>query len=128
MKKCNLLLRKNDYALVELDNEYAVVYGYDETQRIGERWARSEKYFTFWDDETNKVKCLQKALDYFREKTEEKCENVEDKYVLGQNPNTKDWFVYEDTTDRNVCVDTRENCIKYILEHNGIVHDPWEEV
>lgn len=126
MKKCNLLVKANNYALVELDNEYAVVYGYDETQRIGERWARSEKYFTFWDDETIKAKCLQKALDYFREKTEEK--NVEDKYVLGQNPNTKDWFVYDDEVSSNVCVDTRENCIKYILEHNGVVYDPWEEV
>ena len=50
----------------------------------------------------------------------------EDKYVLGQNPDTKDWFVYDDETNQYVCIDTKENCIKYIQEHNGIVHDPWE--
>lgn len=69
MKKCNLLLKKNDYALVELDNEYVVVYGYDETQRIGERWARAVGYFTHNKNREKQINCLSKAIECFLCKT-----------------------------------------------------------
>lgn len=69
MKKCNLLLRENNYALVELDNEYAVVYDYDETQRIGQRWARTVGYFTHNKNKVKQIDCLSKAIECFLCKT-----------------------------------------------------------
>ena len=69
MKKCNLLLRKNNYALVELDNEYAVVYSYDETQRVLQRWARAVCYFTRNKNKVKQIDCLSKAIECFLCKT-----------------------------------------------------------
>ena len=67
--KCNLLVKANDYALVELDNEYAVVYGYDETQRVGQRWARAVEYFTHNKNKEKQIDCLSKAIECFLCKT-----------------------------------------------------------
>lgn len=67
--KCNLLLKKNNYALVELDNEYAVVYDYDETQRIGQRWSRAVGYFTHNGNKVKQIECLSKAIECFLCKT-----------------------------------------------------------
>ena len=65
------ILRKDDYALLqsESDTQYAVVSGYDPTQPENNQWAHGN-YFCYWDDKEQKVKCLQDALDYFRNKTE----------------------------------------------------------
>ena len=67
------LLRKDDYALLQSENDtqYCVASGYDPTQPEDEQWC-SGTYFTYWywNDTERKADCLQNALDYFRSKTE----------------------------------------------------------
>lgn len=65
------LLRNGDYALLqsESDTQYAVVSGYDPTQPKDQQWVHGN-YFCYWNDKERKVKCLEDAIDYFRNKTE----------------------------------------------------------
>ena len=42
---------------------------------------------------------------------------MNERYVIGQEFNTKDWFVYDNVTDRNLCrCNTEEECIKFVIE------------
>ena len=65
------ILRNGNHALLqsESDTQYAVVNGYDPTQPENNQWPHGN-YFCYWNDKEQKVKCLQDALDYFRDKTE----------------------------------------------------------
>ena len=41
-----------------------------------------------------------------------------ERYVIGQDFNTKDWFVYDNETNRNVCwCDTKEEAERYVDEN-----------
>ena len=38
-----------------------------------------------------------------------------DRYVIGQDYNTKDWFIYDNETGWNICwCDTEQECIDHI--------------
>lgn len=65
------ILRKDKYALLqsESDTQYCVACGYNPTQPENQQWLHGN-YFCYWNDKEQKVKCLQDALDYFRNKTE----------------------------------------------------------
>lgn len=40
-----------------------------------------------------------------------------ERYIVGQDFNTKDWFVYDNETNRNICwCDSEEDGIKFIKE------------
>lgn len=39
---------------------------------------------------------------------------MNERYVIGKDFNTKDWFVYDNETDRNVCWGTQEECIEFV--------------
>jgi len=40
---------------------------------------------------------------------------MSERYVIGIDFNTKDWFVYDNETGRNVCLcDTEEECVEFI--------------
>lgn len=67
------ILRKDKYALLqsESDTQYVVVSGYDPKQPEDEQWSHGT-YFIYWNDVRRKADCLQNALDYFRNETEEK--------------------------------------------------------
>lgn len=44
-----------------------------------------------------------------------------DRYVIGKDFNTKDWFVFDNETDRNICwCDTEEEAIEFV---KGIVNE-----
>ena len=76
------LLRKDNYALLqsESDTQYAVVSGYDPKQPEDEQWSHGT-YFIYWNDVRRKADCLQNALDYFRNKTEENYVTKGQKYI-----------------------------------------------
>ena len=37
-----------------------------------------------------------------------------ERYVIGKDFNTKDWFVYDNDTDRNICRGTEEEVRQYV--------------
>lgn len=76
------ILRKDKYALLqsESDTQYAVVSGYDPTLPEDEQWNHGT-YFTYWNDTKRKADCLQNALDYFRNKTEDNYVTKGQKYI-----------------------------------------------
>ena len=76
------ILRNKDSALLqsESDTQYAVVSGYDPTQPEDQQWIHGA-YFTYWNDIKRKADCLQNALDYFRDKTEENYVTKGQKYL-----------------------------------------------
>lgn len=43
----------------------------------------------------------------------------EERYVLGKDFNTKDWWVYDNATNTYVCSDSKENCERYIAERKN---------
>ena len=81
MKWTEILL-KDKYALLQSksDTQYAVVSDYDPTQPENQQWS-SGTYFTYWNDTKRKADCLQNALDYFRNKTEENYVTKGQKYL-----------------------------------------------
>lgn len=44
-----------------------------------------------------------------------KCKQKE-RYVIGQDFNTKEWFVYDNETDKNVCYGQTEDEVKRFVE------------
>ncbi len=43
--------------------------------------------------------------------------NMEERYVIGRDPNTKDWWVYDNETDKYVCFfDTEEDAKQYVRQ------------
>ena len=76
------LLRKDNYALLqsESDTQYAVVSGYDPAQPENQQWSHGT-YFTYWNNAKRKADCLQNALDYFRNETEENYVTKGQKYI-----------------------------------------------
>lgn len=76
------LLRKDDYALLQSENDtqYVVVSGYDPTQPEDKQW-RNGTYFTYWNGTKWKADNLQAALDYFRSRTEENYVDRGQKYL-----------------------------------------------
>lgn len=41
---------------------------------------------------------------------------MNERYVIGQDFNTKDWFVYDNETDRNIWFDTEEQAMQYVAQ------------
>lgn len=60
---------------------------------------------------------LEAAADIYKERPEER-------YVIGQDFNTKDWFVYDNIEDRNVCwaesEDEAKDAVKRLIETGSI--------
>ena len=44
---------------------------------------------------------------------------MNDRYVIGKDFNTKDWFVYDNETDKNVWCSTEEEAMEFIKKVNG---------
>ena len=76
------ILRKDKYALLqsESDTQYVVASGYDPAQPEDQQWNHGT-YFTYWNDAKRKADCLQDALDYFRNKTEDNYVTKGQKYL-----------------------------------------------
>lgn len=42
---------------------------------------------------------------------------MEERYVIGQDFNTKDWFVYDNETSHNICFcDTEEEAKEFVIK------------
>ncbi len=65
-----ILAHKNGVALLEDENQYIVVTGYNPNGAENQQWD-SGKYFSHWRVEEKKAEYLMKALDLYRAKTEE---------------------------------------------------------
>ena len=66
----NIILRNGRYALLEMETQYVVACGFDETQPEGSQWSQGY-YYTHWN--TNKIvkqRMLSAALEYYRTLTE----------------------------------------------------------
>ncbi len=58
-------------------------------------------------------------------------ENPEERYVVGQDFNTKDWFVYDNVRDENVCwAKTEEEANLYVKNGNtlGLTRERYEQL
>ena len=68
--KYTILLRNGRYALLEMQTQYVVVCGFDESFPIGQQWEHGI-YFEHWNEsEIVKQRMLCTALEAFRIKTE----------------------------------------------------------
>ena len=68
--KYNIILRNGRYALLEMETQYVVACGFDETLPEGSQWSQGY-YYTHWNDsEIVKQRMLSAALDYYRTLTE----------------------------------------------------------
>ena len=69
--KYTVLLRNGRYALLEMETQYVVVCGFNETQSEGSQWDQGY-YYSHWNtSEIVKQRMLSAALEYFRTLTEE---------------------------------------------------------
>ena len=69
--KYTVLLRNEKYALLEMETQYVVACGFDETLPENQQWAQGY-YYTHWNtSEIVKQRMLSAALEYFRTLTEE---------------------------------------------------------
>ena len=65
--KYNIILRNGRYALLEMETQYVVACGFDETNQ---QWAQGY-YYTHWNtSEIVKQRMLSAALEYYRTLTE----------------------------------------------------------
>ena len=65
-----ILLRNGRYALLEMETQYVIACGFDETSGIGSQWSQGY-YYTHWNtSETVKQRMLSAALEYYRSLTE----------------------------------------------------------
>lgn len=68
--KYNIILRNGRYALLEMETQYVVACGFDETQPEGSQWTQGY-YYTHWNDsEIVKQRMLLAALEHYRTLTE----------------------------------------------------------
>ena len=68
--KYTILLRNGRYALLEMETQYVVACGFDETQSEGSQWSQGY-YYTHWNtSEIVKQRMLSAALDNYRMLTE----------------------------------------------------------
>ena len=68
--KYNIILRNGRYALLEMETQYVVACGFDETQSEGSQWSQGY-YYTHWNtSEIVKQRMLSAALEYYRNLTE----------------------------------------------------------
>ena len=68
--KYNIILRNGRYALLEMETQYVVACGFDETQSEGSQWSQGY-YYTHWNtSEIVKQRMLSAALEYYRSLTE----------------------------------------------------------
>ena len=68
--KYNIILRNGRYALLEMETQYVVACGFDETQSEGSQWTQGY-YYTHWNtSEIVKQRMLSAALEYYRALTE----------------------------------------------------------
>ena len=68
--KYNIILRNGRYALLEMETQYVVACGFDETQSEGSQWTQGY-YYTHWNtSEIVKQRMLSAALEYYRSPTE----------------------------------------------------------
>ena len=68
--KYNIILRNGRYALLEMETQYVVACGFDETQPEGSQWSQGY-YYTHWNtSEIVKQRMLSAALEYYRTLTE----------------------------------------------------------
>lgn len=100
--KWNVILQNGKYALLQStgDTQYAVVSGYDSDKPDGSQWDHGE-YFCYWSsgNAEKKTECLQKALDYFRSKTEKNYINADQKYMEVYREEFSDEDTYLDLLD-----------------------------
>ena len=68
--KYNIILRNGRYALLEMETQYVVACGFDETQSEGSQWSQGY-YYSHWNtSEIVKQRMLSAALEYYRTLTE----------------------------------------------------------
>ena len=68
--KYTILLRNGRYALLEMETQYVVACGFDETQSEGSQWSQGY-YYTHWNtSEIVKQRMLSAALECYRTLTE----------------------------------------------------------
>lgn len=69
--KYNIILRNGRYALLEMETQYVVACGFDETQPENQQWTQG-CYYTHWNTSEAVVKqrMLSAALDCYRILTE----------------------------------------------------------
>ena len=69
--KYNIILRNGRYALLEMETQYVVACGFDETQPEGSQWSQGY-YYTHWNTSETVVKqrMLSAALEHYRTLTE----------------------------------------------------------
>ena len=68
--KYNIILRNGRYALLEMETQYVVACGFDETQPEGSQWTQGYYYSHWSTSEIVKQRMLSAALEYFRTLTE----------------------------------------------------------
>lgn len=68
--KYNIILRNGRYALLEMETQYVVACGFDETQPENQQWENG-LYYSHWNESaTEKQRMLSAALEVFRIRTE----------------------------------------------------------
>ena len=68
--KYNIILRNGRYALLEMEMQYVVACGFDETLPEGSQWTQGY-YYSHWNDsEIVKQRMLSAALEHYRTLTE----------------------------------------------------------
>ena len=68
--KYNIILRNGKYALLEMETQYVVACGFDETLPENQQWSQGY-YYTHWNtSEIVKQRMLSAALEYYRTLTE----------------------------------------------------------
>ena len=68
--KYNIILRNGRYVLLEMETQYVVACGFDETQSEGSQWTQGY-YYTHWNtSEIVKQRMLSAAFEYYRALTE----------------------------------------------------------
>ena len=68
--KYNIILRNGRYALLEMDTQYVVACGFDETLPEGSQWSQGY-YYSHWNtSEIVKQRMLSAALECYRNLTE----------------------------------------------------------
>ena len=68
--KYNIILRNGRYALLEMETQYVVACGFDETLPENQQWSQGY-YYSHWNtSEIVKQRMLSAALEYYRTLTE----------------------------------------------------------
>lgn len=63
----NIILRKDEYALIDKGHEYIVACGFNEESPEGQKYGYG-LHFEHWNDEIRKAEALSNALNCYREK------------------------------------------------------------